>query len=113
MGDGDIRDRWGLPVPLPALPPDSQETLGAGGVREVTRKLREDETMAENPRPTTDWNQLMLMVLFIQIEHLTKTLKAYYDQHQATACECSLCKEAERAFRKSCMTEISAQFSGQ
>jgi hypothetical protein len=70
-------------------------------------------TMAENPKPTTDPNQLTLLFLFIEIEHLTKTLKAYYDQHQATACECSLCKEAERAFRKSCMTEISAQFSAQ
>jgi hypothetical protein len=31
MGDGDLRDKWGLPILLPALPPDSQETLGAGG----------------------------------------------------------------------------------
>ena len=46
--------------------------------------------MAENPKPTTDPNQLTLIILFAQIEHLTETLKAYYDQHQATACECSL-----------------------
>jgi 7-cyano-7-deazaguanine synthase in queuosine biosynthesis len=65
--------------------------------------------MAENPKPTTDFNQLTLIILIAQIEHLTKTLKAYYDQHQATACECSLCKEAERAFRRFCMTEIGAQ----
>jgi hypothetical protein len=33
--------------------------------------------------------QLTFTVLVTQIEHLTKTLKAYYDQRQATACECA------------------------
>jgi hypothetical protein len=42
--------------------------------------------MAENPKPMTDRDIYQLTLIFIvtQIEHLTKTLKAYYDQHQAT-----------------------------
>jgi hypothetical protein len=36
-----------------------------------------------------------VLVLMRQLEH---ALRGYYNQHQATGCECELCKEAERAF---------------
>ena len=55
---------------------------------------------------------LKLIVLLTRIEGLTKTLKAYYDQHHATkACDCSLCKQAEREFRRVGM--LLATFQGQ
>jgi hypothetical protein len=43
---------------------------------------------------------LTIQVLLIQVISMVETLKGYYDQHQATGCDCSLCKAAERAFRK-------------
>jgi hypothetical protein len=71
----------------------------------------------ENPRPTTDPNQLTLIILFAQIEHLTKTLKPYYDQQPSDSLR--VLARARSAKRRnapsggSCMTEISAQFSAQ
>ena len=32
------------------------------------------------------------------VRGLEERLRAYYDQHQATGCECELCKNAELAF---------------
>ena len=43
---------------------------------------------------------LTIQVLLIQVISMVETLKGYYDQHQATGCDCSLCKAAERAFRR-------------
>jgi hypothetical protein len=48
---------------------------------------------------TNSYNQAT-KIYTVLLATFAKTLKGYYDQHQAAkACDCSLCKNAERAFR--------------
>jgi hypothetical protein len=36
--------------------------------------------------------------LMLYAKRLEDALRAYYNQHRATGCECDLCEDAERAF---------------
>jgi hypothetical protein len=58
--------------------------------------MSQEVTQPANPEAQT------VLGLTVRIMSLTKTLRAYYEQHQANSCSCLLCKAAEREFR---MTE--------
>ena len=49
---------------------------------------------------TNSFNQAT-KIYFVLLVTAAETLKGYYNEHQATkTCDCSLCKRAERTFRK-------------
>jgi hypothetical protein len=56
--------------------------------------------MEQDPRRTLKLHEQTIKHLLVRVMQMAKTLRAYYEQHQATGCTCSLCKDAEREFRK-------------
>jgi hypothetical protein len=55
--------------------------------------------MDDNSKTSANFDQAM-NVWTVTLSIFAETIKGYYDQHQAVkACDCSLCKKAEWAFR--------------
>jgi hypothetical protein len=52
------------------------------------------------PQELTRIEAQTLRGLTVRIMCLTKALQGYYDEHQATGCTCSLCKQATIELRK-------------
>lgn len=55
--------------------------------------------MVENMQRKLEHQEQAMKGLLVRVVVLTKALKDYRDQHQATGCSCALCKQAERALR--------------